>query len=73
MPASDPRFLSTLNQILKAPEKGGLVANNLTFRYDFEKSQVIRDSPLLCLSILLMTMICIRTEWEDLKELFSWW
>lgn len=26
--------MSTLKQILKSPERGGLVANNLVFRYD---------------------------------------
>ena len=29
---TEPRFLSTLNQILKTPEQGGLMANNLVFR-----------------------------------------
>ncbi|QRV88800.1 glycoside hydrolase family 15 protein [Ceratobasidium sp. AG-Ba] len=32
--ATDNRFMSTLKQILKSPERGGLVANNLVFRYD---------------------------------------
>lgn len=32
--ASDPRFLSTLDQILKTPEKGGLTANNSVYRYN---------------------------------------
>ncbi|KDR77610.1 hypothetical protein GALMADRAFT_245757, partial [Galerina marginata CBS 339.88] len=36
--ASDPRFLSTLKQILKSPEKGGLTSNNLVYRYDVKKS-----------------------------------
>ncbi|KAJ1660790.1 hypothetical protein IWQ61_000325 [Dispira simplex] len=31
---SDPRFLSTINQILKSPEKGGLTTTNLVFRYN---------------------------------------
>ncbi|KAJ7843550.1 hypothetical protein B0H14DRAFT_3689269 [Mycena olivaceomarginata] len=30
----DPRFVSTLKQILKTPEPSGLTANNLVFRYD---------------------------------------
>ena len=30
---TEPRFLSTLKQILKSPEKGGLMANNLVFRW----------------------------------------
>jgi GH15 family glucan-1,4-alpha-glucosidase len=33
-PAAEPRFLSTLKHILKSPDKGGLTANNLVFRYD---------------------------------------
>ncbi|KAJ9121770.1 hypothetical protein QFC22_002392 [Naganishia vaughanmartiniae] len=36
--AADPRFESTLKQILKTPERGGLTANNSVFRYDFEKA-----------------------------------
>ncbi|CAG8518853.1 3154_t:CDS:10, partial [Scutellospora calospora] len=31
---TDPRFLSTIKQILLPPEKGGLLANNLVFRYN---------------------------------------
>ncbi|KAI9316451.1 Six-hairpin glycosidase [Dichotomocladium elegans] len=31
----DERFLSTVERILLPPEKGGLVANNLVFRYNF--------------------------------------
>lgn len=34
----DPRMLSTLDETLKAPEDGGLVANGLTFRYNVEES-----------------------------------
>jgi len=37
-PAAEPRFLSTLKAILKSPEKGGLTANNLVFRYDVRLS-----------------------------------
>lgn len=36
--ASDPRFLSTLRAILKAPERGGLTANNLVYRYNTQTS-----------------------------------
>ncbi|KAG8721399.1 hypothetical protein FRC08_013353, partial [Ceratobasidium sp. 394] len=32
--ATDDRFMSTLRMILRSPERGGLVANNLVFRYD---------------------------------------
>ncbi|KDQ51558.1 glycoside hydrolase family 15 protein [Jaapia argillacea MUCL 33604] len=37
-PASDPRFVSTLKQILKTPERGGLTSNNLVYRYDTTKT-----------------------------------
>lgn len=36
--AADPRFTSTLDNILKTPEKGGLTANNMVYRYNTEKS-----------------------------------
>lgn len=36
--AADPRFTSTLDRILRTPEKGGLTANNSVFRYDFNKA-----------------------------------
>ncbi|ETW87512.1 glycoside hydrolase family 15 protein [Heterobasidion irregulare TC 32-1] len=36
--ASDPRFLSTLNAVLKTPERGGLMANNLVYRYNTQES-----------------------------------
>ncbi|KAF5369111.1 hypothetical protein D9615_010437 [Tricholomella constricta] len=38
MHGSDPRFVSTLKQILKTPERGGLTSNNLVYRYDVRKS-----------------------------------
>jgi GH15 family glucan-1,4-alpha-glucosidase len=38
MDASDPRFLATLDQILKTPQKGGLTANSSVYRYDTGKS-----------------------------------
>ncbi|KAL5120944.1 hypothetical protein ACEQ8H_001132 [Pleosporales sp. CAS-2024a] len=31
---TDPRFLKTLNKILKAPEKGGLTSTGLVYRYN---------------------------------------
>ncbi|CED85274.1 glycoside hydrolase family 15 protein [Phaffia rhodozyma] len=37
--AADPRFRSTLEQILKVPELGGLTSNNLVHRYDQEKAE----------------------------------
>lgn len=38
MAPSDPRFVSTLKQILKSPERGGLTSNNLVYRYDVTKT-----------------------------------
>ncbi|KAF9238102.1 glycoside hydrolase family 15 protein [Melanogaster broomeanus] len=38
MTPSDPRFVSTLKQIMKTPERGGLTSNNLVYRYDVNKS-----------------------------------
>ncbi|KAG9312460.1 glycoside hydrolase family 15 protein [Chiua virens] len=37
-PKSDPRFVNTLKQILKTPERGGLTSNGLVYRYDVTKS-----------------------------------
>ncbi|THH23046.1 hypothetical protein EUX98_g8133 [Antrodiella citrinella] len=36
--SADPRFLGTLKQILKTPERGGLTSNGLVYRYDVTKS-----------------------------------
>jgi GH15 family glucan-1,4-alpha-glucosidase len=36
---NDPRFLSTLDKILLAPEKGGLTSTGLVYRYDHEKAE----------------------------------
>lgn len=35
---TDPRFLKTLDRILKAPEKGGLTSTGLVYRYNTVKS-----------------------------------
>lgn len=35
---SDPRFLGTLDHILKPPEKGGLTSTGLVYRYNSAKS-----------------------------------
>ena len=35
---NDPRFLNTLDIILKSPEKGGLTSAGMVFRYDHRKS-----------------------------------
>lgn len=40
----DPRFLSTLHQIMKPPEKGGLTSVKMVHRYDHKKA---RDGKLL--------------------------
>ena len=36
---TDPRFLKTLDQILKPPEKGGLTSTGLVYRYNYAKSE----------------------------------
>ncbi|KAI9829275.1 MAG: hypothetical protein M1826_005739 [Phylliscum demangeonii] len=36
---NDPRFLSTLDQILKPPEKGGLTSTGLVYRYNHLKAE----------------------------------
>jgi len=35
---SEDRFLSTLKQVLRTPERGGLTTNNLVYRYDVTKT-----------------------------------
>jgi GH15 family glucan-1,4-alpha-glucosidase len=35
---TDPRMLKTLDAILRPPEKGGLVANNLVYRYNVKET-----------------------------------
>ncbi|KAL0960426.1 hypothetical protein HGRIS_005469 [Hohenbuehelia grisea] len=54
MQGSDPRFLGTLKQVLKTPERGGLTSNNLVFRYDVTKSDdgVGGDEGTFCLCTL---------------------
>ncbi|CAG8654987.1 7804_t:CDS:2, partial [Paraglomus brasilianum] len=37
---TDPRFLDTMNRILRSPGKGGLTANNFVYRYD---THVVED------------------------------
>lgn len=44
---NDPRFLNTLDAILKAPEKGGLTSTGLVYRYNWLKSDDGTYSPLL--------------------------
>ncbi|KAI0671268.1 glycoside hydrolase family 15 protein [Trametes maxima] len=36
--AADPRFLSTLKNVLLSPERGGLTSNGLVYRYDASKT-----------------------------------
>lgn len=35
---ADPRFLKTLERIMKPPEKGGLLSTGLVYRYNYAKS-----------------------------------
>jgi len=48
---NDPRFLSTVDRILRAPEKGGLTSTGLVFRYDTETAE---DGMVLLLREFLM-------------------
>jgi len=42
---NDPRFLGTLKQILKAPERGGLTSTDLVYRYNTADSNDGRSYP----------------------------
>lgn len=43
---NDPRFLGTLDRILKAPSKGGLTSAGFVFRYDTDKVDDGEKAPL---------------------------
>lgn len=50
---NDPKFLGTLKQVLKAPERGGLTSTDLVYRYNSADSNDGRSSqgfPHLCLN-----------------------
>jgi len=71
MQASDPRFVSTLNQILKTPDKGGLTSNNLVYRYDVRKSEdgVGGEEGTFCLCTLWCIEALTRAGATDKKLL----
>ncbi|OCB91140.1 glycoside hydrolase family 15 protein [Sanghuangporus baumii] len=56
--ASEDRFLSTMSRILKTPERGGLTANNLVYRYDVTKTNdgVGGEEGTFC----LCTLFCVE-------------
>ncbi|KAI0321665.1 glycoside hydrolase family 15 protein [Amylostereum chailletii] len=70
--ASDPRFLSTLHAILKTPERGGLTANNLVYRYNALESDdgVGGEEGTFCLCTLWCVEALTRAGEYD-KELLS--
>ncbi|KAF8586040.1 glycoside hydrolase family 15 protein [Ramaria rubella] len=65
--ASDNRFLSTLDHILKSPERGGLTANNLVYRYDVTKTDdgVGGDEGTFCLCTLWAVEALTRAGQHD--------
>lgn len=68
---SDPRFVSTLNEILKTPDMGGLTSNNLVFRYDVKKSDdgVGGEEGTFCLCTLWCVEALTRAGEYDKKLL----
>ncbi|KIM60732.1 glycoside hydrolase family 15 protein [Scleroderma citrinum Foug A] len=58
----DPRFVNTLQQILKSPEWGGLTLNNLVYRYDVSKTDdgVGGKEGTFC----LCTLWCVEASWR---------
>jgi len=71
MPASDPRFLGTLKQCLKSPEKGGLTSNGLVYRYDVSKSSdgVAGEEGTFCMCTLWCIEALTRAGQTDRKLL----
>ncbi|KAJ7202147.1 glycoside hydrolase family 15 protein [Mycena pura] len=70
---SDPRFVSTLKQILKTPERGGLTSNNLVFRYDVRKSDdgVGGEEGTFCLCTLWCVEALTRAGQHDRQMLLK--
>ncbi|CAK5276639.1 unnamed protein product, partial [Mycena citricolor] len=68
---SDPRFMGTLRQILKTPERGGLTANNLVYRYDVSKADdgVGGEEGTFCLCTLWCVEALTRAGEYDLPML----
>jgi len=73
MPASDPRFLGTLKQVLKTPEKGGLTSNGLVYRYDVSKSSdgVAGEEGTFCMCTLWCIEALTRAGQTDRELLFK--
>ena len=73
MHASDPRFVSTLKQILKTPARGGLTSNVRFVRPKKKPPEV--DS--LCsdieprISCIVMTLKRLKMVWEEKKVHFA--
>ncbi|THH19714.1 hypothetical protein EW146_g1474 [Bondarzewia mesenterica] len=71
--ASDPRFLKTLNAILKSPERGGLTTNNLVYRYNTSESDdgVGGEEGTFCLCTLWCVEALTRAGEFDKAMLFK--
>ncbi|EGN97770.1 glycoside hydrolase family 15 protein [Serpula lacrymans var. lacrymans S7.3] len=71
MTPCDPRFVNTLKQILKTPERGGLTSNNLVYRYDVNKSDdgVGGEEGTFCLCTLWCVEALTRAGEYDRKLL----
>ncbi|KAI0823241.1 glycoside hydrolase family 15 protein [Trametes gibbosa] len=68
---ADPRFLSTLRQILHTPERGGLTSNGLVYRYDVSKTDdgVGGEEGTFCLCTLWCVEALARAGEYDKKML----
>ncbi|KAH9849450.1 glycoside hydrolase family 15 protein [Lenzites betulinus] len=68
---ADPRFLSTLRQILLTPERGGLTSNGLVYRYDVSKTDdgVGGEEGTFCLCTLWCVEALARAGEYDKKML----
>lgn len=69
----DPRFLSTLNHIMKPPEAGGLTSAKMVFRYDHKKANdgsfhLRTNIPLNWTPL----MFRCKQGWENKKVLSLW-
>lgn len=73
MHASDPRFVSTLKQILKTPARGGLTSNvrflspPLPFTTAHRKLMVVCAWTHFRISCIVMTLERLKMEWEVKK------
>ena len=71
---NDPRFISTLKQILKSPEKEGLSSAKMVFRYDHVKANDGIGPALDSFQFLyrLITDIHVSQAWPEARVPLSW-